>query len=275
VSAGSAIPAAQESGQDSVRALQHALYRAAKADPGRRFHALGDKVYRRDVLQRAWVQVRRNSGAAGIDRKTIADVEQYGVARLLDELAADLKGGSWRPLPARRVFIPKPGSREQRPLSIPTVGDRVVQAAVKIVLEPIFEADMLDCSFGFRPRRAAHDALQVLIDESWRGRRWVVETDIANCFEAIPHEKLMQAVQERVCDQAVLKLLRVLLRAGVMADGVVRRSVTGTPQGGVISPLLANVYLHRIDRAWDERQHGVLVRYADDGVPRTQLEAAM
>jgi group II intron reverse transcriptase/maturase len=275
----SAIPAAQESGQDSVRALQHALYRAAKADPGRRFHALGDKVYRRDVLQRAWVQVRRNSGAAGIDRKTIADVEQYGVARLLDELATDLKDGAWRPLPARRVFIPKPGSSEQRPLSIPTVRDRVVQAAVKIVLEPIFEADMLNCSFGFRPRRAAHDALQVLIDESWRGRRWVVETDIANCFEAIPHEKLMQAVQERVCDQAVLKLLRVLLRAGVMADGVVRRSVTGTPQGGVISPLLANVYLHRIDRAWDERQHGVLVRYADDVVvmcaSRAQAEAAL
>jgi group II intron reverse transcriptase/maturase len=279
VSAGSANPAAQESGQDSVRALQHALYRAAKADPGRRFHALSDKVYRRDVLQRAWVQVRRNSGAAGIDRKTIADVEQYGVARLLDELATDLKDGAWRPLPARRVFIPKPGSREQRPLSIPTVRDRVVQAAMKIVLEPIFEADMLNCSFGFRPRRAAHDALQVLIDESWRGRRWVVETDIADCFEAIPHEKLMQAVQERVCDQAVLRLLRVLLRAGVMADGVVRRSVTGTPQGGVISPLLANVYLHRIDRAWNERQHGVLVRYADDVVvmcaSRAQAEAAL
>jgi group II intron reverse transcriptase/maturase len=279
VSAGSANPAAQESGQDSVRALQHALYRAAKADPGRRFHALSDKVYRRDVLQRAWVQVRRNSGAAGIDRKTIADVEQYGVARLLDELATDLKDGAWRPLPARRVFIPKPGSREQRPLSIPTVRDRVVQAAMKIVLEPIFEADMLNCSFGFRPRRAAHDALQVLIDESWRGRRWVVETDIADCFEAIPHEKLMQAVRERVCDQAVLRLLRVLLRAGVMADGVVRRSVTGTPQGGVISPLLANVYLHRIDRAWNERQHGVLVRYADDVVvmcaSRAQAEAAL
>src|SRR3954454_908898 len=191
VSAVSVSPAAQESVQDSVRALQHALYRAAKADPRRRFHALADKVYRRDVLQRAWVQVRRNSGAAGIDRKTIADVERYGVPRLLDELATDLKEGRWRPLPARRVFIPKPGSSEQRPLSIPTVRDRVVQAAVKIVLEPIFEADMLDCSFGFRPRRAAHDALQVLIDESWRGRRWVVETDIANCFEAIPHEKLM------------------------------------------------------------------------------------
>ena len=230
-------------------------------------------------MERAWVNVRRNRGAAGIDRTTITDVEQYGVTRLLDELAADLREGRWRPLPARRVFIPKPGGRGQRPLSIPTVRDRVVQAAVKIVLEPVFEADMLACSFGFRPRRAAHDALQVLIDESWRGRRWVVETDIAECFEAIPHEKLMQAVQERVCDQAVLKLLRVMLRAGVMSGGQVRRPVTGTPQGGVISPLLANVYLHRVDRAWDSRQHGVLVRFADDVVvmcaTRAQAEAAL
>jgi len=266
VSAVSASSAASGSVMDPVRALQHALYRAAKADPGRRFHALSDKVYRRDILERAWVNVRRNGGAAGIDRKTIADVQEYGVSRLLDELAADLKIGRWRPQPARRVFIPKPGSGELRPLSIPTVRDRIVQAAVKIVLEPIFEADMLPCSFGFRPKRSTHDALQVLIDESWRGRRWVVETDIANCFEAIPHDKLIQAVQERVCDRSVVQLLRGMLRTGVMHDGQVRRSVTGTPQGGVVSPLLANIYLHRIDRAWDAREHGVLVRFADDVV---------
>ena len=233
MSAVSASPTASGSVSDPVRALQHALYRAAKADPGRRFHTLSDKVYRRDVLERAWVNVRRNGGAAGIDRTTIADVEQHGVSRLLDELAADLKDGKWRPLPARRVFIPKPGSSERRPLSIPTVADRVVQAAVKLVIEPIFEADMLACSFGFRPRRAQRDALQVLIDESWRGRRWVVETDVANCFEAIPHEGLIRAVQERVSDRSVLKLLRAMLRAGVMSDGQVRRSVTGTPQGAL------------------------------------------
>lgn len=264
---------------DPVRALQHALYRAAKADPGRRFHSLRDKVYRRDVLWRAWVNVRRNNGAAGIDKTTLAMVEEYGVTRLLGEVAEELRSGGYRPSAARRVFIPKPGTAEQRPLSIPTVRDRVVQAAVKIVLEPIFEADMLPCSFGFRPKRAAHDALQVLIDEAWRGRRWVVETDIANCFEAIPHERLMQAVQERVCDQAVLKLLRVMLRVGVMDGQQVRRSVTGTPQGGVISPLLANIYLHRLDRAWDVRSDGVLVRYADDLVvmckSRQQAEAAL
>jgi len=259
--------------------MQHALYRAAKADPGRRFHALNDKVSRRDVLWRAWAAVRANNGAPGIDRTTLADVEEYGVVRLLDELAGDLKAGRWRPLPARRVLIPKPGSIERRPLSIPTVRDRVVQAAMKIVLEPIFEADFLSCSFGFRPKRSAHDALQVLIDESWRGRRWVVETDIANCFEAIPHNKLMQAIQERVCDQGVLRLLRAMLRAGVMDQGTLRRAVTGTPQGGVVSPLLANLYLHRLDRAWSSRQHGVLVRYADDLVvmcsTRQQAEAAL
>jgi RNA-directed DNA polymerase len=230
-------------------------------------------------LWRAWVNVRRNNGAAGIDKTTLAMVEEHGVSRLLDEVAHDLRDGGYLPSAARRVFIPKPGTAEQRPLSIPTVRDRVVQAAVKIVLEPIFEADMLPCSFGFRPRRAAHDALQVLVDESWRGRRWVVETDIANCFEAIPHEKLMQAVEERVCDRAVLKLLRAMLRAGVMEDSQVRKPVTGTPQGGVVSPLLANIYLHRLDRAWDVRRHGVLVRYADDLVvmckSRQQAEDAL
>jgi RNA-directed DNA polymerase len=216
--------------------LQHALYRAAKADPGRRFHALYDKVRRRDVLWRAWAAVRSNNGAPGIDKVTLAAVEEYGVDRLLGELAAELEEGRYRPLPARRVYIPKPGVRdEQRPLSIPPARDRIVQAAVKIVLEPVFEAGMLDCSFGFRPRRSAHDALQVLIDECWRGRRWVVETDIANCFSAIPHDKLMQAVQERICDQPVLKLLRAMLRAGVMEDGQLRRPVTGTPQGGLCS----------------------------------------
>jgi RNA-directed DNA polymerase len=165
--------------------LQHALYRAAKADPGRRFHALWDKIYRRDVLWRAWGAVRANAGAPGIDRVTLAEVEEYGVIRLLDELADELRQGRYRPLPARRVFIPKPGTAgELRPLSIPSVRDRIVQAAVKIVLEPVFEADMVPCSFGFRPQRGAHDALQVLIDESWQGRRWVVETDIANCLDA-------------------------------------------------------------------------------------------
>ena len=238
MSAVSASPAASGSAfVDPVRALQHALYRAAKADPGRRFHTLRDKVYRRDVLWRAWIAVRANNGAPGIDKATLDQIEQqYGIDRLLGELAVELRDGTYRPMPTRRVWIPKPGTSEQRPLSIPAVRDRIVQSACKIVLEPIFEADFLDCSFGFRPKRSQHDALQVLIDEAWRGRRWVVETDIANCFSAIPHESLMQAVEERVCDQAVLKLVRAMLRAGVMSDGMVRREVTGTPQGGPMTP---------------------------------------
>jgi RNA-directed DNA polymerase len=265
--------------RDKARELQRTLYRAAKADPGRRFHALYDKVYRRDILERAWELVRRNRGAAGIDQTTLADVERYGVDRLLDELARELRAHRWRPLAARRVWIPKPGTTEQRPLSIPAVRDRIVQAAVKLVIEPIFEADMLACSFGFCPKRAAHDALQVLLDETWQNRRWVVETDIASCFEAIPHERLMTAIQERICDRQLLKLLRALLRAGVLEDGAVRRPVTGTPQGGVVSPLLANVYLHRLDRAWKTDRDGVLVRYADDLVvmcySRRQAERAL
>jgi len=266
--------------QDSVRELQRTLYRAAKADPGRRFHALYDKVHRRDVMERAWALVRANKGAAGIDRQTIADVEEYGIAKLLGELAADLKDGSYRPLAARRVFIPKPGRpTEQRPLSIPSVRDRVVQAALKTVIEPIFEADMLECSYGFRPRRSQHDALQVLIDEAWDGRRWVAESDVSNCFAAIPHDGLMSAIEERIIDRHVLKLLRAMLRSGVMMDGAVEREVAGTPQGGVISPCLCNVYLHRLDRQWATRGHGVLVRFADDlltmCLTRVEAEAAL
>ena len=223
---------------DPVRALQHALYRAAKADPGRRFHALMDKVSRRDVLWRGWVAVRRNNGAPGIDRITLEEVEEYGVARLLDELAVELKEGSYRPLPARRVFIPKPGTVEQRPLSIPSVRDRIVQAAWKLVAEPVFEADFLPCSFGFRPRRGAHDALQALIDESWRGRQWVVETDIANCFSAIPIEKLIQAVRNVSATSRPEAAACDVARGGD-GGGQVRRPVTGTHRAGLHPPCSA------------------------------------
>ena len=188
-----------------------------------------------------------------------------------------------RPWPAQTRTTPEhPDTRLQEgqyESSVAAVRDRIVQAAVKIVLEPVFEADFLRCSFGFRPGRSAHDALQVLIDEAWQGRRWVVETDIANCFSAIPQDKLMRAVEERISDQGVLTLVRAMLRAGVMEDGQVRREVTGTAQGGPASPLLCNIYLHRLDRAWDADRHGVLVRYCDDLVvmcaTRQQAEAAL
>ena len=173
---------------DKVRALQHTLYRTAKAEPERGFHARWDKVLRRDVLWRGWVAVRANNGAPGVDRTTLDWIErEYGIDRLLGELSRELRDGSYRPLPARRVYIPKPGTTDKRPLSIPAVRDRVVQAALKIVLEPIFEADFAPCSFGFRPKRGQHDALQVLVDETGRGRRWVVETDVADCLDVLSH----------------------------------------------------------------------------------------
>ncbi|MFL6252688.1 MAG: reverse transcriptase domain-containing protein [Actinomycetes bacterium] len=188
MSAESARSVSRAGGVDRVRALQRVLYRCAKQDRDRRFHALYDKVARSDVLGRAWGEVRANRGAAGVDGVTIDDVIGSGVGEFLEELAQKLRAGTYRPRPLRRVRIPKPGKPGQlRPLGIPCIADRVVMAAARIVLEPIFEADMADCSFGFRPRRSAHDALQVLIDESWRGRRWVVETDIANCLDPASH----------------------------------------------------------------------------------------
>jgi group II intron reverse transcriptase/maturase len=263
--------------QDKVRELQVKLYLAAKRSPGRRFHALWDRIHRRDVLERAWQRVRANRGSAGVDRITITEIEERGVDAFLDELRAELSEQRYRPVPVRRVQIPKPGRSEMRPLGIPAVKDRVVQAAAKIVLEPIFEADFRGCSFGFRPRRSAHDALDAVKREVMRGRRWVIDADIRGFFDTLDREILMRLVRERICDRRVLKLLRAWLRAGVLEGTTLMHPETGTPQGGVISPLLANVYLNALDRAWEDRHAGlgVLVRYADDlvVVSRTQAQA--
>jgi RNA-directed DNA polymerase len=261
--------------KEKVRELQRKLYVCAKQSKTRRFHALYDRIYRGDILWEAWRRVRSNRGAAGVDAETIKAIEQRGVGEFLAEIEAALREGRYRPLPVRRRYIPKePG--KQRPLGIPTVRDRVVQMAAKLVIEPIFEADFQSCSYGFRPKRSATQALEAIRIAGNQGRNYVVDADIQGYFDNIRRDILMELVKERVSDRRVLKLIRQWLEAGVMEDGTVRETLAGTPQGGVVSPLLANIYLNKLDRIWVARcSHlGILIRYADDFVAMCGKESA-
>ena len=265
---------------EKIRTLQRKLYIKAKQEPAFRFYALYDKVSRGDILSHAWRLVRANRGSPGIDGVSFAAIENgEGVERFLRDLSRELQERSYRAQPVRRVMIPK-ADGSKRPLGIPTIRDRVAQMAVKLVIEPIFEADFSAHSYGFRPGKSAHDAIDDIANALWGGHTQVIDADLSKYFDTIPHDRLLTMVAQRIVDGGILSLIKQWLKVPVVGEdedgtrkivGGGKGNSKGTPQGGVISPLLSNVYLHILDRIWQRNDlrgklGAHLVRYADDFV---------
>ena len=272
---------------EKLQRLQRTLYGKAKQEPSLRFHFLYDKIYRTDVLAHAYRLCRKNGGAPGVDRQTFEQIEEYGVERWLGEIEGALRNEQYKPKPVKRVMIPKPGGVGERPLGIPTIRDRVVQAAAKLVLEPIFEAEFDEAAYGYRPRRSAIDAIKRIDQALWQNHSEVVDADLSRYFDTIPHAELMKSVARRISDRRTLHLIKMWLKAPVEVksdDGKThleggKKSKRGTPQGGVLSPLLANIYMHRFIKAFrkhrlGEKHGAVLVTYADDLVILCRKDAA-
>ena len=259
---------------ERLQALQGKLYQKAKQEKRYKFYVLYDKLFVPYVLRQAWKQVRQNAGSPGIDKVSIKDVEDYGVDSYLEELGEELRKQTYRPQAVKRVMIPKANGGE-RPLGIPTVRDRIAQTACKMILEPIFEADFEESSHGFRPKRSSKDAMAAIKAQLKEGKTEVLDADLSKYFDTIPHNKLVIALEERIADKRIIRLIKKWLKAPVYEDGQFKggkKQKQGTPQGGVISPLLANVYLHLLDRIVNHTKsmlakYGIsIVRYADDFV---------
>lgn len=265
---------------ERIRTLQRKLYIKAKQEPAYRFYALYDKLYQADILHHAWRLVKANKGSPGVDGMSFEAIESgIGVGCYLELLSRELQDKTYQANPVRRVMIPK-ADGSLRPLGIPTIRDRVVQMALKLVIEPIFEADFCEHSYGFRPQKSAHQAIDAIADGMWQGQTQVIDADLSKYFDSIPHSKLLATVAERIADGAVLALIKQWLKAPVIGEsengktacvGGGKSNRRGTPQGGVISPLLSNLYLHLLDRIWQRHElarklQAKLVRYADDFV---------